>query len=79
MRTILLSAALLLAALALPSVDARPQCLQVYPWSELCEGDVEGFQEAVVDDDACVRGPDGTVTCRDLTACFTRAGCDLLP
>jgi hypothetical protein len=26
-----------------PTASARPECLQVYPWSKLCEGDVGGF------------------------------------
>lgn len=26
-----------------PTASARPQCIEVYPWSELCQGDVGGF------------------------------------
>ena len=41
-------AALVLAAAVLPAVaTAEPQCLQVYPWSRLCEGDVRGFLEGM--------------------------------
>lgn len=43
-RLVLITAALVLATLAVaPAAEARPQCLQVYPWSELCEGDVGSF------------------------------------
>lgn len=43
-RLVLLVGALVLATLALaPAAEARPQCLQVYPWSELCQGRVGSF------------------------------------
>ena len=43
-RLVLIVGALVLATLALaPAAEARPQCLQVYPWSELCEGRVGSF------------------------------------
>jgi hypothetical protein len=48
MRTIIAAATVLsLLAVALPGAAAEPQCLQVYPWSELCEGDVGGFLEGM--------------------------------
>lgn len=44
-RFVLLS----LAALALASLaPAANACIQMYPWSELCEGDVQGFVEALL-------------------------------
>lgn len=52
MRTpILILTTISLLALALPVASAappEPQCLQVYPWSELCQGDVDGFLGAVL-------------------------------
>ena len=56
MRTpvvLLVSAALLSLV---PVAASEPQCLQVYPWSELCQGDVVGFVNAVspCDLDECV-------------------------
>lgn len=44
MRT--MTATLIVASLLTvfaPVAAAEPQCLEVYPWSELCEGDVGGF------------------------------------
>lgn len=32
------------------ALDCHVDCLQVYPWSRLCEGDVGGFLEAYVGD-----------------------------
>ena len=48
MRIVLatLTAISLVALLAPTAAAVEPQCLQVYPWSELCEGDVEGFLRA---------------------------------
>ena len=37
-------AVLALLALA-PSANA---CIQVYPWSELCQGDYQGFLDAIL-------------------------------
>lgn len=46
----ILSAALLAASLLTafaPIAAAEPQCLEVYPWSKLCEGDVAGFVDGL--------------------------------
>lgn len=32
-----------LTLLATPGASAGPQCIEVYPWSDLCHGDVSGF------------------------------------
>lgn len=43
---LMLNLAAPLAAAADPIPDdlvPRPECIQVYPWSELCGGDVVGF------------------------------------
>lgn len=68
MRTLLVSlTAISLLLVVAPATEARPECLQVYPWSELCQGDLEGFQEAVVDDDVCYQEPSHVTRCYDLT------------
>ena len=57
MRTLLVALALLSATLAVSAPAAADvcvkdhcvvtwDCLQVYPWSRLCQGDVVGFLEA---------------------------------
>lgn len=43
MRLVLVLTLALVAASIMPVASARPECLQVYPWSELCQGDVDGF------------------------------------
>ena len=63
MRVVLVVTLLLLAAASLvPTASARPECLQVYPWSELCEGDVQGFLCAM---HACVE-----LACDSLRDCL---------
>ncbi len=43
-KSVLIVASMLFAAtIVLPVASAEPQCLQVYPWSKLCQGDVGGF------------------------------------
>lgn len=42
-RTLLVLVVLALLLALVPSASA---CIQVYPWSELCQGDVQGFLEA---------------------------------
>ena len=56
MRTLMLVPLLLAATAIVPTAAAGPDCVQVYPWSELCEGDVVGFVNAVspCDVDECV-------------------------
>ena len=58
MRTLLVALTLLAASVAVAppahaevcvkgtDVCVQMECLQVYPWSRLCEGDVVGFLEA---------------------------------
>lgn len=63
MRTLVILSLVGLAALAVstPVASAHPcaadlpchppwDCIQVYPWSRLCEGDVVGFLEAYLGD-----------------------------
>jgi hypothetical protein len=59
------------ATFAPAHAEARPQCLQVYPWSELCEGDLGGFFGGV-----CIRGA-GQVICP--LVCLDPRGVCLLP
>jgi hypothetical protein len=45
MSALLVSATFL--TILVPVASAGPDCVMVYPWSELCQGDVEGFVDAV--------------------------------
>lgn len=71
MRILLVTLAVLSLLLVAAPVQAKPECVQVYPWSELCDGDVEGFQEAVVDDDVCYQEPSHAQRCIDATSLVT--------
>lgn len=59
---LLVAAATIVAASLVPAASARPQCIQVYPWSELCEGDLDGFLCAMR---VCVE-----LACDDLQDCL---------
>lgn len=55
MRPNLLLLSLLPALALVPTASAGgPDCVQVYPWSELCDGDVGGFADAILPDEVCV-------------------------
>jgi hypothetical protein len=44
MRAVAIILSLVFASLLFaPTASAGPDCIQVYPWSKLCEGDVGGF------------------------------------
>ncbi|MEA3202250.1 MAG: hypothetical protein QOE90_3678 [Thermoplasmata archaeon] len=46
MKLVLVFALVALAfapVLVAPAAEAGPQCIEVYPWSDLCHGDVSGF------------------------------------
>ena len=58
----------LAAASVLPVAAAAPDgpdCVQVYPWSKLCQGDVGGFIEAAAPE-MCV---DELAVCVDVDVC----------
>lgn len=58
--TMLLATVLSLLTFALPVAAAEPACVEVYPWSELCQGDVQGFLKGMGVEpclDACARAP----------------------
>lgn len=50
-----------------PVASAEPQCLEVYPWSKLCEGDVAGFVDSF-----------GILSC-ELKECVTLTSANPLP
>ena len=67
MRTLVIAIAVLAATFAVPAPAqadvcyvkdtvclAGWDCLQVYPWSRLCEGDVVGFLEAYLCVTRCI-------------------------
>ena len=66
MRTFLIVVAVLAATLAVPAPAQADvcvkdtvcvhgwDCVQVYPWSRLCEGDVVGFLEAYLCVSRCI-------------------------
>lgn len=63
---------ILAVALVPTAAAAEPECIQVYPWSELCQGDVVGFLEAYVGGLPTIECASGTRVC-ELVSALTAA------
>lgn len=76
MRPVPIILALASTLALVPTASAGgPDCVQVYPWSELCDGDVRGFADAILPDEVCV---DRLHVCASIEPCALGRDCVIL-